>query len=220
MDEAVLRECAATREGVGFMDASTLGKIDVQGPDAAVFLDRLYTNLMSSLKVGMIRYGVMARLDGMIFDDGTVIRLAEDRFIVTTTTGNAATVLDWMEEWHQTEWPELRVHCTSVTEQWATIAVVGPRSREVLAGLAAPDLAVDNDSFPFMAWRDTTVAGGIPARVCRISFSGELAYEINISPWSGRRCTRPAPPRTARRRCTSCAPRRATRSSARTRTAR
>ncbi|WP_405727303.1 sarcosine oxidase subunit delta [Streptomyces sp. NBC_01537] len=182
IEAAVLRECAATREGVGFMDASTLGKIDVQGPDAAVFLDRLYTNLMSSLKVGMVRYGVMARLDGMIFDDGTVIRLAEDRFIVTTTTGNAATVLDWMEEWLQTEWPELRVHCTSVTEQWATIALVGPRSREVLAGLASPDLAVDNDSFPFMAWRDTTVAG-VAARVCRISFSGELAYEINISPW-------------------------------------
>ncbi|MGI5404705.1 sarcosine oxidase subunit delta family protein [Streptomyces sp. CA-135486] len=181
---AVLRECRAAREGVAFMDASTLGKIDVQGPDAAVFLDRLYTNMMSTLKVGMIRYGVMCRLDGMIFDDGTVIRLAQDRFLVTTTTGNAATVLDWMEEWLQTEWPELRVHCTSVTEQWATVALVGPRSRELLAGLA-PELAVANDDFPFMAWRDTTVAE-ISARVCRISFSGELAYEINVSPWDAR----------------------------------
>ncbi|MER5177603.1 sarcosine oxidase subunit alpha family protein [Streptomyces sp. NPDC002896] len=181
METAVLRECRAAREGVAFMDASTLGKIDVQGPDAAVFLDRLYTNMMSTLKVGMIRYGVMCRLDGMVFDDGTVIRLADDRFLVTTTTGNAATVLDWMEEWLQTEWPELRVHCTSVTEQWATVALVGPRSRELL-GTLAPDLAVDNDSFPFMAWRETTVAD-IPARVCRISFSGELAYEINVSPW-------------------------------------
>ncbi|AJF69075.1 sarcosine oxidase subunit delta family protein [Streptomyces vietnamensis] len=181
MDAAVLRECRAAREGVAFMDASTLGKIDVQGPDAAVFLDRLYTNMMSTLKVGMIRYGVMSRLDGMIFDDGTVIRVAQDRFLVTTTTGNAAAVLDWMEEWLQTEWPELRVHCTSVTEQWATVALVGPRSREVLGSLA-PRLAVANDDFPFMAWRETTVAG-IEARVCRISFSGELAYEINVSPW-------------------------------------
>ncbi|MFF4391844.1 MULTISPECIES: sarcosine oxidase subunit delta family protein [unclassified Streptomyces] len=181
METAVLRESAAAREGVAFMDASTLGKIDVQGPDAAVFLDRLYTNVMSNLKVGMIRYGVMCHLDGMIFDDGTVIRLAPDRFLITTTTGNAAAVLDWMEEWLQTEWPELRVHCTSVTEQWATAALVGPRSREVL-GTLAPALAVDNDSFPFMAWRDTTVAG-VEARVCRISFSGELAYEINVSPW-------------------------------------
>ncbi|MGW1669867.1 sarcosine oxidase subunit delta family protein [Streptomyces sp. NPDC002324] len=181
METAVLRECAAARDGVAFMDASTLGKIDVQGPDAAVFLDRLYTNMMSTLKVGMIRYGVMCRLDGMLFDDGTVIRLAQDRFLVTTTTGNAAAVLDWMEEWLQTEWPDLKVHCTSVTEQWATVALVGPRSRDVLGALA-PQLAVSNDDFPFMAWRETAVAG-IDARVCRISFSGELAYEINVSPW-------------------------------------
>ncbi|MFJ1558961.1 sarcosine oxidase subunit alpha family protein [Streptomyces mirabilis] len=182
MEAAVLRECAAARDSVAFMDASTLGKIDVQGPDAGVFLDRLYTNMMSTLKVGMIRYGVMCRPDGMVFDDGTVIRLAQDRFLVTTTTGNAAAVLDWMEEWLQTEWPELRVHCTSVTEQWATVALVGPRSRDVLGALA-PQLAVANDDFPFMAWRETTVAG-IEARVCRISFSGELAYEINVSPWA------------------------------------
>jgi sarcosine oxidase, subunit alpha len=181
METAVLRECAAAREGVAFMDASTLGKIDVQGPDAGAFLDLLYTNMMSTLKVGMIRYGVMCKPDGMVFDDGTVIRLAPDRFLVTTTTGNAATVLDWMEEWLQTEWPELRVHCTSVTEQWATVALVGPDSRAVLGSLA-PRLAVANDDFPFMAWRETTVAG-IEARVCRISFSGELAYEINVSPW-------------------------------------
>ncbi|MFE7656901.1 sarcosine oxidase subunit alpha family protein [Streptomyces bottropensis] len=181
MESAVLRECAAARDGVAFMDASTLGKIDVQGPDAAVFLDRLYTNMMSTLKVGMIRYGVMCRLDGILFDDGTVIRLAQDRFLVTTTTGNAAAVLDWMEEWLQTEWPDLKVHCTSVTEQWATVALVGPRSRDVLGALA-PQLAVSNDDFPFMAWRETAVAG-IDARVCRISFSGELAYEINVSPW-------------------------------------
>ncbi|MEU4540728.1 sarcosine oxidase subunit gamma family protein [Streptosporangium sp. NPDC023825] len=183
MEAAVLRECRAVREAAGAMDASTLGKIDIQGPDAAELLDRLYTNMMSTLKVGSIRYGVMCRPDGMVFDDGTVIRLAEDRFLVTTTTGNAAAVLDWMEEWLQTEWPSLRVYCTSVTEQWATVALAGPRSREVLAGLA-PGLAVDNASFPFMTWRDTRVAG-LDARVCRISFSGELAYEINVSARDG-----------------------------------
>jgi sarcosine oxidase subunit alpha len=183
MTAAVLRECRAARERVAMMDASTLGKIEVQGPDAAEFLDRLYTNLISTLAVGSVRYGVMCRVDGMVFDDGTVIRLAQDRFLVTTTTGNAAAVLDWMEEWLQTEWPDLRVHCTSVTEQWATVALVGPRSREVLAGLA-PGLAVDKERFPFMTWRDATVAG-LSARVCRISFSGELAYEINVSSWYG-----------------------------------
>ena len=183
IEQAVARECRAARDSVAFMDASTLGKIDVHGPDAAVFLDRVYTNLMSSLKVGAIRYGVLCRPDGMVFDDGTAIRLAEDRYLVTTTTGNAAAVLDWFEDWLQTEWPELRVHCTSVTDQWATIALVGPHSRAVLSDLA-PGLAVANDSFPFMTWRDTEVAG-VPARVCRISFSGELAYEINVSAWDG-----------------------------------
>ncbi|MEO3813343.1 2Fe-2S iron-sulfur cluster-binding protein [Sphaerisporangium sp. B11E5] len=183
MAAAVRRECAAVREAAGALDASTLGKIDVQGPDAAEFLDRLYTNMMSTLKVGAIRYGLMCRADGMVFDDGTAIRLAPDHYLVTTTTGNAAAVLDWMEEWLQTEWPALRVRCTSVTDHWATVALAGPHSRRVLAALA-PDLAVDAASFPFMTWRDTTVAG-IPARVCRISFSGELAYEINVTRWHG-----------------------------------
>ncbi|MEU6661923.1 2Fe-2S iron-sulfur cluster-binding protein [Streptomyces sp. NPDC046821] len=181
MEEAVLRECRATRNGVGMMDGSTLGKINVQGPDAGVLLDRLYTNLMSSLKVGRVRYGVMCGIDGMAIDDGTVIRVAEQEFLLTTTTGNAARILEWMEEWLQTEWPELRVHLTSVTEHWATIPLVGPRSRDVLA-LVAPELDVDNEAFPFMSWRDTPVAG-IPARVCRISFSGELAYEVNVPAW-------------------------------------
>ncbi|WP_270886202.1 FAD-dependent oxidoreductase [Pedococcus sp. 5OH_020] len=181
MDTAVLRECRAARESVAMMDASTLGKIEVEGPDAAELLDRLYTNLMSSLKVGFIRYGVMCGVDGMAIDDGTVMRLADDRFLLTTTTGNAAKILDWMEEWLQTEWPDLAVRLTSVTEQWATVALVGPRSRDVLA-LVAPELAVDNDSFPFMTWREAMVAG-VPARVCRISFSGELAFEVNVSGW-------------------------------------
>lgn len=183
LEAAVLRECRAARESVAMMDGSTLGKIDVQGPDAAELLDRLYTNLMSSLKVGSVRYGVMCGLDGMVIDDGTVIRVADDRFLVTTTTGNAAKILEWMEEWVQTEWPELRVHLTSVTEQLATIPLVGPRSRDVLAAVA-PDLDVSNEAFPFMTWRDTEVAG-VPARVCRISFSGELAYEVNVPAWNG-----------------------------------
>ncbi|BBH68801.1 sarcosine oxidase subunit alpha [Actinoplanes sp. OR16] len=181
MTTAVLRECRAAREDVAMMDASTLGKIDVRGTDAALFLDRLYTNMMSTLKPGAIRYGVMCRPDGMVLDDGTAIRLADDHYLVTTTTGNAALILDWMEEWLQTEWPDLRVRCTSVTEQWATVALVGPRSREVLAAVA-PGLDVSRAGFGFMTWRDATVAG-LAARVCRISFSGELAYEINVSWW-------------------------------------
>lgn len=179
MATCVKRECAAARTNVAFMDGSTLGKIDVQGPDAAAFLDLLYTNLMSTLKVGMIRYGVMCGPDGMALDDGTVFRLAPERYLVTTTTGNAAKILDWMEEWLQTEWPEMRVWCTSVTEQWATMALVGPRSRALLAALA-PELATANEDFPFMAWRDTSIIG-LPARIARISFSGELAYEINVA---------------------------------------
>ena len=180
-DAAVLRECRAARESVAMMDASTLGKIEVEGTGAGELLDLVYTNPMSSLKVGSIRYGVMCGVDGMTLDDGTVIRLSDTRFLLTTTTGNAAMVLDWMEEWLQTEWPQLSVRLTSVTEQWATVALVGPRSREVLARVA-PDVELDNDSFPFMTWRDGVVAG-LEARVCRISFSGELAYEVNVSGW-------------------------------------
>ncbi|TWF75378.1 sarcosine oxidase subunit alpha [Pseudonocardia hierapolitana] len=181
METAVLRECAAVRGGVGILDGSTLGKIDVQGRDAAVLLDRLYTNMMSSLKVGFVRYGVLCGADGMVLDDGTVLRVAEDRFLVYTTTGGAAKVLDWMEEWLQTEWPDLRVHLTSVTEQWATFPVVGPRSREVIAEVF-PDVDASKEAFPFMAWRDTRL-GDVPVRIARVSFSGELAYEVNVDAW-------------------------------------
>ena len=183
MDAAVRRECAAARGSVAMMDASTLGKIDVQGPDAVTFLNRLYTGDFSTLKPGRCRYGVLCTADGMVFDDGVTMRLADDRFLVTTTTGNAAAVLDWFEEWLQTEWPELRVHCTSVTEQWATVAIAGPRSRDVLAALA-PALDVSREGFGFMHIRKATVAG-LPARVCRVSFSGELAYELNVPAWHG-----------------------------------
>ena len=183
MDEAVLRECAAARTGVAVMDATTLGKIDIQGPDAGTFLDRVYTNMFSTLKVGSCRYGVMCRADGMVFDDGVTSRIGGERFHMTTTTGNAAPVLDHLEEWLQTEWPDLRVHATSVTEQWTTVAVVGLRAREVVGPLA-PDLDVSNEAFPFMTWREAVIAG-TPGRVFRISFSGELAFELNVPSWHG-----------------------------------
>ena len=188
MDAAVLRECAAVRDSVGFMDATTLGKIEIRGKDAGEFLNRVYTNAFKKLAPGSARYGVMCTPDGMIFDDGVTLRLDEDRYFMTTTTGGAANVLDWLEEWLQTEWPDLDVHCTSVTEQWTTIAVVGPKSRAVLAKLA-PDLAADGGleagAFPFMTFRETVLASGVQARICRISFSGELAYEINVPSWYG-----------------------------------
>jgi sarcosine oxidase subunit alpha len=181
MDDAVLRECAAVRTSVGILDGSTLGKIDVSGRDAAELLDRIYTNLMSSLKVGAVRYGVMCGVDGMVIDDGTVMRLAEDRFLVYTTTGGAAKILDWMEEWLQTEWPQLQVSLASVTDHWATFPVVGPRSRDVI-GAVFGDVDVTNEAFPFMTWRET-VLDGVPVRLGRVSFSGELAYEVNVNWW-------------------------------------
>ncbi|MFC4005643.1 2Fe-2S iron-sulfur cluster-binding protein [Nonomuraea purpurea] len=177
MEAAVLRECRAARTAVAAMDASTLGKIDVRGADAGAFLDRVYTNMYSTLPVGACRYGLMCGADGMVFDDGTTTRLADDHFLMTTTTGNAAAVLDWLEEWRQTEWPELEVSFTSVTDHWATVAVVGPRAREVVAAVApgAVELA-------FMRYAAVHVLG-VPGRVFRISFSGELAYEVNV-PWA------------------------------------
>ena len=179
MEQAVERECLAVRDAVGAMDASTLGKIEVVGTDAPAFLDRMYTNRMSNLKVGGIRYGLMLGLDGMVLDDGVAMRLAEDRYLVTTTTGGAATVLDRFEEWLQTEWPELRVWCTSVTEQWAVIAVNGPRARDVVSATGT-DVDLSREAFPFMTFRDGSVAG-VPARLARVSFSGELAYELHVA---------------------------------------
>ncbi|MBC3190455.1 (2Fe-2S)-binding protein [Pseudonocardia sp. C8] len=178
MDAAVLRECAAARRDVAIMDGSTLGKIDVQGPDAAVLLDRIYTNMMSTLKVGRVRYGVMCGNDGMVVDDGTVLRIAEDRYLLTTTTGGAASVLETLEDWVQTEWPDLRVHLASVTEHWAVFPVVGPRSRELLAEIFT-GIDLSNEAFPFMSWQDTEL-DGVPVRLARISFSGELAFEVNV----------------------------------------
>ena len=181
MDAAVARECRAVRTGVGVLDASTLGKIDVCGPDAGVFLDRMYTNRMSNLAVGSIRYGLMLGLDGMVFDDGVAMRLADDRYVVTTTTGGAAAVLDRFEEWLQTEWTDLNVYCTSVTEQWSVVAVGGPLARDVVATVGT-DIDLGNRVFGFMRLRNGHVAG-VPVRMCRISFTGELSYELHVSPW-------------------------------------
>ena len=185
MDDAVRRECIAARTDVAMMDASTLGIIEVTGPDAGLFLDRMYTNRLSTLGIGRVRYTMMCGLDGMVTDDGTVMRIDDEHFRVSTTTGGAAAVLDAMELWLQTEWPELRVHLTSTTDHWATIALVGPRSREVLRVLA-PDEDLSAERFEFMRWRRARVAG-IDAVVSRVSFSGELAFEIHVPWWEASR---------------------------------
>ncbi|MCI0511364.1 heterotetrameric sarcosine oxidase alpha subunit [Chromohalobacter marismortui] len=177
MAEAVARECRAVREGVGILDASTLGKIDIQGPDAREFLGRIYTNKWQKLAPGRVRYGLMCGDDGMVMDDGTTSCLAENHFLMTTTTGNAAPVLEWLELWHQTEWPELDVYFTSVTDHWATMTVTGPEARKLLTDMT--DIDLDREAFKFMDWREGHVAG-VPARVFRISFTGELAFEINV----------------------------------------
>jgi len=184
MHAAVARESLAVRQSVGILDASTLGKIDIQGPDSAKLLNWMYTNPWSKLEVGKCRYGLMLDENGMIFDDGVTVRLAEHHYMMTTTTGGAARVLTWLERWLQTEWPDMRVRLASVTDHWATFAVVGPNSRKVLQKVCQ-DIDFANAAFPFMSYRDGTVAGA-SARVMRISFSGELAYEVNVPANVGR----------------------------------
>jgi sarcosine oxidase, subunit alpha len=183
MHAAVNREVLAVRSGVGIMDASTLGKIDIQGPDAAKLLNWLYTNPWLKLEVGKARYGLMLDENGMVFDDGVTVRLAEDRFLMTTTTGGAARVLTWMERWVQTEWPDMQVYMTTVTDHWSTFAVVGPKSRAVVEKVCQ-DIDLSAAAFPFMSYREGTVAG-VKARVMRISFSGELSFEINVQSNAG-----------------------------------
>ena len=178
MNDAVVRECRSARKSIGILDASTLGKIEIKGPDAADFLNLIYVNSWNNLEVGRCRYGLMLGEDGMVMDDGVTSRMAEDRFFMTTTTGGAARVYSWLEEWLQTEWPEMEVYLTSVTENWATITLVGPNSRKLLGELT-DDINLDLKSFPFMTWREGKVAG-VPARVFRVSFTGDLSFEINI----------------------------------------
>jgi glycine cleavage system aminomethyltransferase T len=162
---------------VGICDVTTLGKIDVQGPDAATFLDRVYTNTMSTLPVGRVRYGLMLREDGFVMDDGTCARLGPTHFLITTTTAAAAQVMAHLEFAAQCLWPDLDVQTISVTEHWSQTAVAGPKSRDLLNGLLAEPVA--NDTFPWMACGPVILAG-IPARLFRISFSGEHAYEVAV----------------------------------------
>jgi methylglutamate dehydrogenase subunit C len=176
--EAVLSEARAVRRSVGITDVSTLGKIDVQGPDAARFLDFIYANSFSTLAVGRARYGIMLREDGMLLDDGTTSRLAPEHFLVTTTTANATATLEHLEFHLQAVWPRLDVLLTDVGDQWAQFAVAGPRSREVVAEVVA-GLDLSNEAFPFMSTSVATIAG-VAGRVFRISFSGELAYELAV----------------------------------------
>ena len=178
MHQAVARECGTVRESGGILDASTLGKIDIQGKDARTFLNRVYTNAWSKLAPGSCRYGLMLRDDGMVFDDGVTACLADHHFHMTTTTGGAPRVLAWLEDLLQTEWPDLEVYLTSVTEEWATMAVNGPLAREILIPLVE-DCDLGADAFPHMAWRTGKIAG-VRGRIFRISFTGELAFEVNV----------------------------------------
>ena len=184
MHAAVARECLAVRTGCGIFDASTLGKVAVVGPDAAEFLNRLYINNWSNLAVGRARYGILLREDGFIYDDGVIARTAANRFHVTTTTGGAARVLNMMEDYRQTEWPDLAVWLTSTTEQWAVIAVQGPHARRVLEPLVT-DVDISSNALPHMGVAHGRIRG-VPMMLFRVSFSGELGYEINVPADSGR----------------------------------
>ena len=176
--DAVIREINQTRNSVGMLDASTLGKILVRGPDAGKFMDMLYTNMMSTLKVGKCRYGLMCNENGFLSDDGVVARLSEDSFLCHTTSGGADRIHAWMEDWLQCEWWDWKVHVVNLTEQFAQIAVVGPNARKVLEKMGT-DIDLSREALPFMDWREGTV-GGVRARVFRISFSGELSYEVAV----------------------------------------
>ncbi|MHA4729566.1 sarcosine oxidase subunit alpha [Ensifer adhaerens] len=178
MHEAVARECKTVRDVAGVFDASTLGKIEVVGPDAAQFLNLMYTNAWDNLKPGRCRYGIMLRDDGFVYDDGVVGRLAEDRFHVTTTTGGAPRVMNHMEDYLQTEFPHLKVWLTSTTEQWAVIAVQGPKAREIIAPLVE-GIDLSNEAFPHMSVAEGRICG-VPTRLFRMSFTGELGFEVNV----------------------------------------
>ncbi len=178
--DACNREVIAVRSRVGVCDVSTLGKIDVQGADAAEFLERVYCNSWKSLPVGKVRYGVMLREDGFVFDDGTTARLGPDHYLMTTTTANAAAVMQHLDFCHQVLWPDLDVGLVSVTEQWAQYAIAGPKSRELVEAIVDRGHDISNAALPYMTCSEVTVLGGLRARLFRISFSGELAYELGV----------------------------------------
>ena len=184
MHQAVQRESKAARDSAGILDASTLGKIDIQGTDASEFLNRVYTNAWSKLAIGKCRYGLMLNEDGMVYDDGVTTRLEENHYIMTTTTGGAANVLGKLEDYLQTEWPELDVYLTSVTDHFATISVCGPNSKKIISNVI-PDLDLSDDNFPHMSFKDAKI-DKINCRIMRISFTGEHSYEINIQASYGR----------------------------------
>ena len=178
LEEAAKREATNVRNNVGICDVTSLGKIDIKGPDSSEFLNRIYTNAWMKLPIGKARYGVMLREDGIVFDDGTTTRVSENHFHMTTTTAQAVNVLAHLEYYLQVVWPELDVNVLSTTEQWAGAALAGPNSRDLLSKLF-PDTDVSNEAFPFMGFKEKDLFG-VPARIFRISFSGELAYEINV----------------------------------------
>jgi sarcosine oxidase subunit alpha len=180
MRAAVARECRQTRATVGLFDASTLGKIEVVGRDAAAFLEKLYTNPWARLEVGRCRYGVMLNEQGFIMDDGVIARMAPDRFHVTTTTGGAARVLHHMEDYLQTEFTDLQCWLTSTSEQWAVIGVQGPRARDLIAPMIE-GIDLSREQMPHMSVREGLVCG-VPTRLMRVSFTGELGFEINVAP--------------------------------------
>ena len=183
-EDAVAREVTQTRNSLGLLDASTLGKLLVKGPDAARFLDMLYTNMMSTLRPGKCRYGLMCNENGFLMDDGVVARLSEDAFLCHTTTGGADRIHAWMEDWLQCEWWDWKVHVVNLSEQYAQIGVVGPNARKVLENLGT-DIDLSREALPFMDWREGRL-GDLPARVFRISFSGELSYEVAVPSGQGR----------------------------------
>jgi heterotetrameric sarcosine oxidase alpha subunit len=177
---SVNREVLTVRNGVGFCDVSTLGKIDVMGKDAGAFLDRVYINAFASLAVGKARYGLMLREDGIVMDDGTTSRLAEDHYFLTTTTAKAGPVMQYLEFCRQVLWPELDVQLTSCTDQWAQFSIAGPKTRDLLREIVDPAEDLSNEGFPFMGVREVRLRGGMFARLFRISFSGEMAFEISV----------------------------------------
>ena len=180
ISEAYIRETITTRETVGLVDVTSLGKIAIQGPDATEFINRIYSNAFAKLPVGKARYGIMLRDDGIVMDDGTTWRLSETDYFMTTTTAHAAKVMVWLEELLQTRWADLKVHVTSVSEQWAGSAVAGPKSRDVLQACVADAASVSNDALPFMGVIETRLNNGVMCRIARISFSGEMAYEMYV----------------------------------------